>query len=234
MKSLNYIIVDDEKPARALIENYCNKIEGLKFKGSFKSALDALSILNSKEIDLVFLDIQMPEISGIDFLKTLQSKSFKVIFTTAYRDYALEGFELDASDYLLKPIEFPRFLRAVNKVKEAIQPQQNITIKEENPTTTLLKSSKRLYRVNYKDIEYIKSEHEYLNYVLESDQHILVHGSLKDLVLTLPKHSFIRVHRSFIVNLNHISYVDGNSICIKETFIPIGETYREVFFKAWT
>lgn len=229
----NCIIIDDEQPARKLLENYCNKVNELNVVGSYKSALDAFEILKENTIDILFLDIQMPDISGIDFLKLLKPQHTKIIFTTAYRGFALEGFELNAVDYLLKPIEFHRFLRAIEKVKEVHQKKESIAVKEAEETL-LIRSGKKQYRVPASEILYIKSESEYVNYVTQNHGKLLVHGALKDVIHTLSNTAnFHRIHRSYIVNLSHISYVEGSRVHINGELFPISETYKVDFLKVW-
>ncbi|WP_196892988.1 LytR/AlgR family response regulator transcription factor [Aureivirga marina] len=231
----NCIIIDDEQPARKLLESYCTKIEDLNVLQSFKSAMDAILFMEKETVDIIFLDIQMPDLTGIDFLKVIQRKQTKIIFTTAYRDYAIEGFELDATDYLLKPIEFFRFLKAVNKAKKEIQqiPAKKITI-DNSEKFIHLKSSKKQYRIAIGNIQFIKSENEYLTYFMNENQKLLVYGTLKDALQMISKSNFIRVHRSYIINLNFIDFVEGNRISIGNQFIPISESYRKEFFEKWT
>ena len=217
------IIIDDEKPARMLIENYCDKIDFLEVVGSFKSPLNALPLFEKDKIDLVFLDIQMPDISGIDFLKTFQTQHAKVIFTTAYREYALEGYELDVIDYLLKPIPFHRFLKAINKVKESLSPAPITSGTVENNVTSSktlqLRANKRIYRVPIDDILYIQSENEYVAYHTLSYGKLMIHGALKALENQLIQDSFLRIHRSYIINLTKIHYVEGNQVYLDQTKI---------------
>ncbi|WP_420553499.1 LytR/AlgR family response regulator transcription factor [Tenacibaculum aiptasiae] len=230
----NCVIIDDEQPARRLLENYCTKIKGMQVVGSYKSPLEALDTLNENRIDILFLDIQMPDISGIDFIKLLKPNHTKVIFTTAYRDYALEGFELNAIDYLLKPIEFHRFVRAVEKVKELYQKREVVeTNSQTTDETLLIRSGKKQYRVPIAEILYIKSESEYVKYVTQNHGKLLVHGALKDVLNDLSATTFYRIHRSYIVNLSHITYVEGSRVHIKGELFPISETYKLDFLKVW-
>jgi len=230
---LNCIIIDDEQPARRLLENYCSKIETLQVVGAYKSAIEALPILNGKNVDIIFLDIQMPELSGIDFLKSINTFNTKVVFTTAYRDYALEGFELNAIDYLVKPIEFHRFLRAVEKVKEIHQKPQKLEIKAiEKPL--IIKANKKQYKVPLQEVLYIKSENEYIKYVTQNQGNLMVHGALKNIEKSFGDTSnFLRIHRSYIVNLSHITYVEGSRVRINGDYFSISEKYRASFFKKW-
>jgi DNA-binding LytR/AlgR family response regulator len=218
------IIIDDEELARGLIANYVGRLDFLTVVGSFESPIQAINTLKSETIDLVFLDIQMPEIKGTDFAKMLDS-DVRVIFTTAYSEYALEGFELNALDYLLKPITFTRFLAAVNKLK-SVTPATN------NEEFITVKSGYDLHKLKFDDIVYIESDSEYVNFHTK-DKKIMSHNSLKLLTNQLPESTFIRVHRSFIVNKNKISSLKGKSLIVGDVQIPISATYsdmvREVF-----
>ena len=232
----NCVIIDDEQPARKLLENYCNKIKGMRVVGSYKSPLEALDTLKENTIDMLFLDIQMPDISGIEFLKLLKPHYTKVIFTTAYRDYALEGFELNAVDYLLKPIAFHRFVRAVEKVKELYQKRvlvETNTVNINTDETLIIRSGKKQYRVPVSEILYIKSESEYVKYVTQHHGKLLVHGALRDVLSDLSATTFYRIHRSYIVNLLHITYVEGSRVRVNGEFFPISETYKLDFLKVW-
>lgn len=231
---LNVIIIDDEQPARKLIEGYVAKIDFLELLGSFKSALDAISILKKEQVDIMFLDIRMPEISGLDFLETLH-KTPEVILTTAYREYALEGYEFDVADYLLKPIEFSRFLKAINKVEKknkSILPVEN-NIQKEQIKHIYLKQKNKQYKIALPNILFIKAENEYVDYYLKNNKKILVHGTLKHLEDELLFSKFTRIHRSYIVNLDAIDYIEGNRIVIGNQKIPVSETYKKILIDKW-
>ena len=212
------IIIDDEELARGLIANYVGRLDFLTIVGSFESPIQAINTLKSENIDLVFLDIQMPEIKGTDFAKMLDSHT-RVIFTTAYSEYALEGFELNALDYLLKPITFTRFLAAVNKIKsEAPKTNTNEFI--------TVKSGYDLHKLKLEDIVFIESDSEYVNFIT-SDKKVMSHNSLKSLENELPSTTFIRVHRSFIVNKNKVSSLKGKFLIVGNIKIPISAKYAE-------
>ncbi|WP_435261804.1 LytR/AlgR family response regulator transcription factor [Tenacibaculum sp. nBUS_03] len=233
---LKCIIVDDEQPARKLLESYCKKIKDVKVIGTYKSGLDTLTILKEEQIDILFLDIQMPDISGIDFLKSLKLYHTKVVFTTAYRDYAFEGFELGTLDYLLKPIEFHRFVKTIEKIKDVQQKPQKLEIKDKGIEESLIiRSDKKQYRIQTSEILFVKSENEYVKYVTKNHGNLMVYGSLKKVINSFTNsEKLIRIHRSYIVNLAHISYVEGNRVCINgKHHIPVSETYRLSFFKTW-
>lgn len=231
--TFNVIIIDDEQPARKLIENYVAKIDFLELLGTFKCALGAIPVLKREQVDIMFLDIRMPEISGLDFLETLD-KTPEVILTTAYREYALEGYEFDVLDYLLKPIEFSRFLKAINKVENKFRsvPLPYNVIPEEIKYIYLKQKSKQI-KVALSDVLFIKAENEYVDYYLKNKQKILILGALKNLEEELQDSNFIRIHRSYIVNLDAIEYIEGNQISVGNHKIPVSETYKKTLFSKW-
>lgn len=226
------IIVDDEEPARLLLNDYCEKIENLEVVGIFKSPLQCIETLEKEPIDILLLDINMPDISGIDFLKSLTVKP-KVILTTAYRDYAVEGFELEVSDYLLKPIEFHRFLKAINKVKSTFTEQPLVVNTTEIIGSIQVKANKRLYKINYDDILFIQSQSEYVMYHTESHGKLMVYGTIKSVEKMLPNTLFYRIHRSYIVNKDYIKFVEGNQIVLENEKLPLGDNYKKDFMTNW-
>jgi len=215
MNTIKCIVIDDEELARTLLKSYIDKVDFLELVADFENPIEAMSVLKESDIDLVFLDIQMPELKGTDFAKMIDSKT-KVIFTTAYSDYALEGFELNALDYLLKPITFERFLTAVNRVKVG----NEHTIED----TITVKSGYDLFKVKFEDILYIESDSEYVNFYT-SGKKIMSHQSLKSLEKTLPKYLFMRVHRSYIVNKIKVTGLKGRDLIIADTLIPVSDSY---------
>ena len=214
---LKCLIIDDEELARTLIKSYTDKVDYLEVVGSFENPLDALSILKSQPIDLVFLDIQMPDLKGTT-LASMLPENCKVIFTTAYEQYALEGFELNALDYLLKPITFERFLQAVNKLAIA-----NV---DQNDQTITVKSGYDLHKLVLSDILFIQSDGEYVNYHLK-DKKIMSYQSLKSLEKSLDENLFLRVHRSFIVNRNKVTALKGRDLIVGDHLIPVSDSYIE-------
>lgn len=229
----NIIIVDDEQPARKLLESYVSKISYLNLLGSFKSPIDALAILKIQKVDILLLDIRMPEISGLDFLKTIDNSSLSVILTTAYREYALDGYEHNITDYLLKPIEFSRFLKAINKVDTTIK-NNNFEISNESPSEYIhLKNNKRTYRLSTDSILFIEGENEYVNYYINNGKKLLIYGTLKSIEEKLSDLQFCRIHRSYIINLNAIDFVEGNIVVINDKKIPISSSYKKAFFQKW-
>ncbi len=226
------IIVDDEPLARDIIETFVSRIDDLELIGSCSDALDAFNLISKKNVDLVFLDINMPEITGIDFLKDL-TPSPKVIFTTAYSNYAVDAFNLEAVDYLLKPIEFSRFLKAVNKAfKELIPSHQKISNIEHESSSYIetfiyLKVEKKMQKVFLKDIQYIESLRNYIK-IKTADRELIAYKSISKIEETLPAKKFLRVHRSFIVGIDFIDSFSPSEIEIKGVKIPVGRYYKEI------
>ncbi|SNR46336.1 two component transcriptional regulator, LytTR family [Maribacter sedimenticola] len=217
MHKINCLVVDDEELARRLIISYMDKLDFLHLVGSVENPLDALKIMKEKPVDLLFLDIQMPELKGTSFAKMV-GPTTKIIFTTAYSEYALEGYELNVLDYLLKPITFERFLTAVNKLKNT----GNATISE----SFTIKSGYDLHKVNYTDIIYVESDSEYVTFHL-SDRKIISNQRLKMVEQELPNDLFIRVHRSYIINKDKVMGLKGRDLLLKDLVIPVSDSYYE-------
>jgi len=226
------IAIDDEPHALRQMAEYIEAIPFLSLEGAFESAFDACNFLHDNAVDLVFVDINMPDVNGIDFVKSL-SKDVKIVFITAHSEFAYEGFQLDAADYLLKPISFTDFLKSANKVNERYF-QQNSSLPEihQNRDYLFIKSEYRVIRINFKDIKYIESKREYVKIYIEGNEPITSLMSIKKLEEALPDNIFMRVHRSFIVNLNKITVVERNRIVFdNKVYIPISENYGEKFQK---
>lgn len=226
------IAIDDEPLALDVMENYISKVPELEFKGRYTSPMDALETLNNGEVDLLFLDIQMSEISGIQFLKTLKNPPL-VILTTAYDNYALQGYDLDVTDYLLKPIPFERFLKAVNKAVELYQYNRNNLSKEAlsyQHGYIFVKSEYQILKINLKDILYVEGLKDYVK-IFCGGNPILSLQNLKAIEGKLPLSHFVRVHKSFIVALPKINSVHKGRIKIGEKEIPIGDNYKDLFLK---
>tara|TARA_R110000765_G_scaffold51854_1_gene104577 strand:+ start:1061 stop:1735 length:675 start_codon:yes stop_codon:yes gene_type:complete len=217
MNRINCIVVDDEELARALLITYIQKLDYLNLVGEAENPLEALQLMKEHEVDVLFLDIQMPEIKGTDFAKMVDSNT-KIIFTTAYSQYALEGYELNAVDYLLKPITFERFVTAVNKVK----PSKII----EKTDTITIKSGYDLHKVKYEDILYIVSDSEYVTFHL-GDKKIISNQRLKALEQELPSSMFMRVHRSYIINKNNVTGLKGRDLLLSDVIIPVSDSYYD-------
>ncbi|MDN5202389.1 LytTR family DNA-binding domain-containing protein [Fulvivirgaceae bacterium BMA10] len=222
------VIVDDEFPARELLSDFIHKVPQLELVGSCKNPVEAMEVLHQQQVDLMFLDIQMPELTGVEFLRSLNKKPM-VIFTTAYPDYALEGYKLSVIDYLLKPFSFERFFEAVNKGLDLFLLKQNRSDtpvsqgSEKNYIT--IKADHKIHKVNFDDIFYIEGLREYVTFHTSTGK-IITLESLKKLEETLPSH-FLRIHKSFIVNKNKVKALYGNQLEINGKYIPIGKSYKE-------
>lgn len=232
MNPIRCFVLDDEAYAAVIIATFIEKTPSLSLVGTSTNVFETLQLVQQGEIDLLFLDIQMPELTGIQVLKIIGNKC-KVILTTAYPDYALEGFELDVVDYLMKPISFERFIRAVNKAEKIIQLPTPI-IKDsiaEQETFLLLKGDRKnkFHKVLINDILFIEGLKNYV-YIQTTIENIIIYQNLQYLEDNLPCPPFFRIHRSYIVSLNKIQLIDGNSISINKQLIPIGENYRKAFF----
>ena len=215
------IVIDDEELARALLTTYIDKLDFLEQIGSFENPLEAISLVKSEAVDVIFLDIQMPNLKGTDFAKIVPA-STKIIFTTAYSDYALEGYELNALDYLLKPITFERFLKAVDK----LETKTVIENKEVTDTTITIKSGYDLHKLQLQDITHIESDSEYVIFYTDSKK-IMSHQTLKSLEKTLDATMFMRVHRSFIVNKNKVTSLKGRDLLLSNLSIPVSDSYYD-------
>ncbi|RZJ89053.1 MAG: response regulator transcription factor [Chryseobacterium sp.] len=220
------LIIDDEPPAVKIIKKYAGMVDQLEITGSCSNALQAMEYLKSTKIDLLFLDIQMPKLLGTSFLKTLQHPP-KVIFTTAHKEYATEAFDLDAVDYLLKPVSFERFLKAVNKVTSA---NQTVPVTETPVTRAFLyfRSERKMIKVFLSEILYVESLKDYIRIYRVNDGPLQVKQSISMLEAMLPKNLFVRIHRSFIVSIDKITAFTNYDIEIGKIEIPIGRQYAGV------
>jgi len=223
---INCIVVDDEPHAIEILDHYVKQTPHLRLVASFTNPIEALQLLGEQKIDLVFLDIQMPEVSGIDFIKAIQGKS-KVILTTAYSEFALEGYELSVVDYLLKPIRFPRFLTAVQKAVEQINVASDNSRSEDDYIFVKTESKGKVLKINLTDIDFIESMKNYVA-IHRGNQKTLVYTSMKELEERLSKKQFLRVHKSFIIPISRITGIEGNLVRLKNVTaeILIGENYK--------
>lgn len=228
------IIIDDEPLAIEILESYVNRVEQLTLVGTFRNAVAAFAFLQQHPVDLIFLDIQMPKLSGIDFLKTLRQRSH-VIFTTAFRDYALEGFELEVADYLLKPIPFERFLRAIGKVlpQPITPPPSPLPVRQEPDDYVYFKVEKKMIKTNMQDILYIESIKDYVK-VRTPEKEIVTQQKISYLEASLPSDKFIRIHRSFIVNRDQVDAYSATDVEIGKYRIPIGRNYKDEVLKEFS
>ena len=228
--NITCLIVEDEPLARHLLTEYVSKVPYLNLVKACSSALEAMEVLRTNPVDLLFLDVQMPELTGIAFLKSLQKKPL-VILTTAYSEYALEGYELDITDYLLKPITFERFLKAVDKVNQRMSGVQPVVVEktiESAPNFIFVKDGTKLVKIRWDDILYVEGLKDYVT-IHTRTQKVISLQRLKVLEEQLPADKFIRVHNSFIVALDAIDSVHKDKIQIGQASVPIGDTYKKTF-----
>ena len=228
------IAVDDEPLALDILEEYIEKIPFLKLVGKCRGGYQAMELMQKEQVDLVFLDIQMPDITGIQLLKGMPVHPM-VIFTTAYENYALEGFNMDAIDYLLKPVPFERFLKAVNKASEYFNYHNKTEpAGQENGLYEhdflFVRADYKIIKINFRDITYIEGLKDYIK-IYAGDKPVLTLQSLKSIEEKLPAKDFVRVHRSFIVSLPKVDSIQKNKIMIQNKDIPIGDLYRDQFFE---
>ncbi len=236
MTPLQTLIVDDERPAVELLAAYVAKIPELQLAGTAHSAIAAKSILNEKKIDLLFLDIQMPDLTGLQLLKMLKNPP-AVVLTTAYSEFALEGYELDVVDYLLKPIEFERFYRAVGKVvgspettPDSYRDQSTVHSGQDREEYFFVKTDHLIVKVNFADILFIESLREYVRIHTLSER-IVARLALQRLEELLPPKNFIRIHRTYIVNIDKVQKIEGNLLHIGKERLPISKGKREEFME---
>jgi len=223
------LIVDDEPLAQDIIETYVNQLPNLELVAKCSDAIAANQVLQNNEIDLMFLDIQMPQLTGIEFMKSLSNPPL-VVFTTAYSEYAVDGFEMDAVDYLLKPISIDRFMKAVNKVEDRLKDKQAGAGLSTDEDHFFVKADKKLVKVKFNDILYIEGLKDYV-IIRQEEGRVITLQTMKSLESKLPSQIFKRIHRSYIVNISKINALVGNMVELKEKGetknIPVGKIYRE-------
>ncbi|MFI5220606.1 MAG: LytR/AlgR family response regulator transcription factor [Bacteroidia bacterium] len=231
MKTIKCLVVDDEPPAREIIRRYVEQVPVLELAGECANALKAFALLQQQPVDLLFLDIRMPQLNGTEFLKALKNPP-KVIFTTAYSEYALEGYELDVVDYLMKPITFERFLKSVNKACQHALVKTDSLITEERKTDSFLyfRADRKMVKVMLHDILYIESMKDYVK-VVTNNGTIITKQSISSVEAMLPEKEFIRTHRSFIVATRHIKSFTAELIELQNIEIPIGKLFRNEVMK---
>ena len=226
----NVIIVDDEYLAQKLLQDYVSKVDSLHLVATCSNAFEAMDALKNNMVDIMFLDIQMPDLTGLELVKSLEKKP-AVVFTTAYSEYAVDAFNLAVADYLLKPFDFPRFFQAVNKAIGSDLPlvgtqnKPHDTISRSNDFITV-KADYKLYKINYDDLLYIEGQHEYVTFHT-TQRRITALFALKDLEEILPKDKFVRVHKSYIVSFRHIQDLDKSDVTVAGNKVPVGASYRE-------
>ena len=221
--NIRCIVVDDEPLAHQVLENFITRVEKLEWVAGFRNAMDAYNFLAEEKVDLIFLDIQMPQLSGINFAKNLKDAP-QIIFTTAYRDYAVESYEVNALDYLVKPIAFDRFLKAIEKLNslESEAPQQ-----DKADTHIYLKADKKIFKVLVEDILYVESFKDYIVVHQNNGENITTYQSISQIEKNLNSDDFLRIHRSYLIALKHIHSFSATYVFIQDKELPIGRTYKE-------
>ena len=224
---LNCLLIDDEPLALQILGDFVNKTPYLKLVGKFEDPLQSLSLFESQKIDLLFLDIKMPDISGIDFYRSLVNKP-EVIFTTAYSEFAIDGFELKAMDYLMKPISFEKFITACNRVKDFIEIKNQ---KDKGKEFFFINVSHKMHKIFYDDILYLEGYKDYTKvHLISSPNPLLILHNLKYFEDLLDKKQFIRIHRSYMVSLRKINTASRKSVTINNNSLPVSDNYRDSFF----
>ena len=232
--NINCIAIDDEPLALDIIKDYCSKVAFLNLLKTFDNAIESIEYIRSNKIDLIFLDIQMEELSGIQLLNALKNRPF-IIFTTAYERYAIQGFELDVVDYMLKPISFDRFIKGVNKVSERMQPDQGTDNTDMSKGKTMegsfffVKTETRMERIENNDVLYVEGMGDYWRIVTKT-RRIMSLMNARKLEEVLHEPQFCRVHKSFFIALDKIESIERNRIKIGDQYIPVSETYHKAFF----
>jgi len=223
------MIIEDQLPAQRILQRYIKELPVLQLEASCGDCLKAMEVLNQTKVDVIFLDVNLPKISGLNFLRSL-SQPPAIIITSAYPQYAVEGFELDVADYLLKPFSFERFLKAVSKV--LMQEDHSISMQPESQKENFvfIKSDKTLHRINFEEIVYIKADGDFIHLVTTSKKYFLSQ-TLKYWKAILPSRSFFQIHKSYIINLARINHIRGNKISTEAGTLPIGRTYKPQFLQ---
>lgn len=236
MNIIKVLLVDDEPLAHKVLEGYCDKIDYIKIVGNCYDGISTLNFLNKEQIDVVLLDIQMPDITGLELLDTLKNRAPKIIFTTAYTEYAMQSFDYDqVVDYLHKPIRLTRFIKALERLKRVLLLEKEFAQHSSNRVADQsianqsdfisLKDNKAIYRIPYADITYIQSWGNYLKFFLKDQQIKIIRKTIKMVESELPPSLFIRIHKSYIVNISHVKAIEGNSIKFTNQQLPIGKSY---------
>jgi len=227
---MNCIIIEDEIPAQRILKNYIAKVSYLELIGTFNAALNAYDTINTEEIDLIFLDINLPDISGLSFLRTLKNPP-TIIMTTAYPDYAVESFEFETIiDYLVKPFSLERFLKAIQKTQRIQTKIIEKEVEKSSSETLFLNVDKTFHKIQFQEIFYVESERNYLTLV-SNQQKLSFIGTLRTWKEKLPEHQFIQIHKSFVINKDHVDKISGNEVYIHDKRIPIGRTFKAKLFE---
>lgn len=223
------LIIDDEPLSQEIIETYIKDLPVIELVKKCNNAIEALEALQEYEIQLIFLDINMPVLSGINMVKSLTSPPY-IIFTSAYPEYAIDGFELDAVDYLVKPFSFERFIKAVNKVREKMEAERAAALSKQSHKEhgyIVIKAERKVYKVDFDDISYFNSLGDYVKVFTQHGKVIITNETMKNIEMCLPNNLFVRIHKSYIVSIRSIRYIEGNQLMVDNSSIPIGLKYKE-------
>ncbi|MGW8317003.1 MAG: LytR/AlgR family response regulator transcription factor [Bacteroidales bacterium] len=229
MATVTCMIIDDEPLSRDILRRYIAEVKELELAGECTDAMEATGVMAQQRVDLLFLDIQMPGLSGISFARSLTAAPL-IIFTTAFPQYAVEGFELNAVDYLVKPYSFERFMKAVHRAMEILKQRRGT---EEAPRRIMLKADRKLYAVDPFEILYMEGQGDYVR-ICFRERKLVVHGTLRQLEESMPAESFMRIHKSYVVNLKQISFIEGNQVRIGEYVVPVSSSQREELLKRFS
>lgn len=224
------IIIDDDEMIIATLEHYISQTEGMELVKSFTSAVEGANFYkNNKDIDLILLDVEMPEMTGLDFLNVMGTKT-NVVLVTSKPEYAVEAFEYEVKDYILKPVQYPRFLKAVEKCKQVQEEVLASVEGSENEYEVYIRSDLKYVRINILDVKYIEAQADYVSFVINNNTKHMVHATMKSLEQKLPKSVFVRIHRSYIVNIKQIDSAENAIVNVGSANLPIGASYRSAFF----
>jgi len=222
---LNCIIVDDEPLSQDVLEDFIKACPDLKLIALCNDALEAGEVVKKERVDLLFLDVNMPKLSGIGFIKSLKEPPL-FILVTAYPEYAIEGFEIDAVDYLLKPVSFERFRAAVNRTVERYSARDELDLTEH----IMVRANKKNYRINFNEILYLEAQGDYVRFVT-NNKSLMVHGTLKEFISEIPENKFVRIHKSYVISLSKVEYTEGNQVKVGESKLPVSLSYKDEFLE---
>jgi len=222
---LNCIIVDDEPLSQDVLEDFIKACPDLKLIAVCNDALEAGEVVKKERVDLLFLDVNMPKLSGIGFIKSLKEPPL-FILVTAYPEYAIEGFEIDAVDYLLKPVSFERFRAAVNRTVERYSARDELDLTEH----IMVRANKKNYRINFNEILYLEAQGDYVRFVT-NNKSLMVHGTLKEFISEIPENKFVRIHKSYVISLSKVEYTEGNQVKVGESKLPVSLSYKDEFLE---
>jgi len=222
---LNCIIVDDEPLSQDVLEDFIKACPDLKLIAVCNDALEAGEVVKKERVDLLFLDVNMPKLSGIGFIKSLKEPPL-FILVTAYPEYAIEGFEIDAVDYLLKPVSFERFRAAVNRTVERYSARDELDLTEH----IMVRANKKNYRINFNEILYLEAQGDYVRFVT-NNKSLMVHGTLKEFISEIPENKFVRIHKSYVISLSKVEYTEGNKVKVGESKLPVSLSYKDEFLE---